>query len=107
MELRTVRGEQQGVWPRPIVRCGAAHQRSDHGQGFNEIRRERRVGLRSIQRRQTGRYGAAPDVLSLSPARQSAGPCFYPLLALMSGVESAMRIVKTHEKLRGVFYGKC
>jgi hypothetical protein len=48
LELRSVRGKQQGLWPCPVLRCRLANQPSIVGQGLKKIRLDGRVGFRSI-----------------------------------------------------------
>jgi hypothetical protein len=81
---RPVGGKQQSLWPFPIFRCRAPHERSVYGQGLKEIRLHGRLGVRSFQRarRQTCRKGVAPNVLSLPPGYQSSRPRLHPLRAL-------------------------
>ena len=40
-------------WPFPVFRCRVRHERSVYGQGLKQIRRNGRLGVRSIQERQT------------------------------------------------------
>ena len=71
LELRPVGGKQQSLWPCPIFRGRAPHERgSVYGQGLKKIRRDRRLGVRSLQRRQTCRRGVHENLLSL-PRSQS------------------------------------
>ena len=46
-----------------------------------KVRGDRRLGLRGLQRRQTWRRGAAPDLLALPPASQRPRLCLHPLRA--------------------------
>src|SRR5215468_9330744 len=48
-----VGGKQQNLWPVPIFRCRPPDQRSVYGEGLNKVRRDRRLGIRSIPGRQT------------------------------------------------------
>ena len=67
----------------PIFRGRATQERgSVHGQGLKKIRLDRRLGVRSIRRRQTRRRGGAQDLLSLPRARQSSRLCLHPLRTL-------------------------
>jgi len=59
---------KQGLWACSIFRCRRSHKCSVHGQGLKKIRGNGRLGIRSIQRRQTYRRGAAQTLLSLSRA---------------------------------------
>ena len=71
LEIRSVGGKQQNVWPPPIFRGRAPGARgSVYGQGLKKIRRDGRLEIRSIRRRQTARRGDAQELLSLSQARQ-------------------------------------
>ena len=89
LELRPVGGKRQSLWPSPIFRGRATQERgSVHGQGLEKIRLDRRLGVRSIQRRQTRRRGGAENLLSLSRDRQSARLRLQPLRALKPNVES-------------------
>ena len=52
-------GKRKSLWSSPIVRGRAAQERgSVHGQGLNEIRLDRRLGVRSIRWRQTRQRGS-------------------------------------------------
>src|SRR5262249_26976494 len=65
----------------------AAQERSSvYGQGLAKIRRDRRLGVRSIQRRQTRRRGGAQRLLFLPRDRQSSRLYLQPLRPLMSRV---------------------
>ena len=55
------------------------------GQGLEKICRDRRLGVCSIQRRQTGRRGATQTLLSLPRACQSSRLCRHPLRTLNTG----------------------
>ena len=68
LELRSVRGKQQSLWPCPIVRARSRDERSVYGQGLEKICRNRWLGVCSIQRRQTCGRGAAQNLLSLPRA---------------------------------------
>ena len=48
LESRPVGGKQQSLWPFPIFRCRATHERSVYGQGLKEIRLHGRLGVRLI-----------------------------------------------------------
>lgn len=49
LELRPVEGKRKSLWPSPIFRGRATQERgSVHGQGLKTIRRDRRLGVRSI-----------------------------------------------------------
>ena len=72
LELRSVRGKQQSLWPLPIFRGRTRHERSVYGQRLEEICRDRWLGVCSIQRRQTCGRGAAQNLLSLPRACQSS-----------------------------------
>ena len=85
-QSRPVGGKQQSLWPRPIFRCWITHERSVHGQGLKKIRLYGRLGVRSIQRRQTCRRGDAQNLLPLPRARQSSRLCLHPLRTLIPSV---------------------
>ena len=72
LELRSVGGKQQSLWPSPVFRARTRHERSVYGQGLKKIRRDGWLGVCSIQRRQTCRRGAAQNLLSLPRACQSS-----------------------------------
>ena len=55
----------------PIFRSRAPHERSVYGQGLNEVRRDGRLGVRSLPRRQTWRRGVHENLLPLPRAGQS------------------------------------
>ena len=77
------RKNKNSLRPPPIVRGRTPDKRSSvHGQGLEEIRRDRRLGIRPLQRRQTGECGGAEDLLWLSRGRQSARLRVQPLCAL-------------------------
>src|SRR5262249_53025252 len=54
-----------------------------HGQGFAQIRRDRRLGVRAVRRRHAGRRGDAPDLLLLPPAGEGPRLRLHPLRTLM------------------------
>jgi hypothetical protein len=79
LESRLVGGKQPGLWPFPILRCRALHERSVHGQGRQKVRHDRRLGIRSFQqRRQTCRRGLAQNMLSL-PRQGFSRLCLHPI----------------------------
>lgn len=74
---------QQSLWPSPVFRGRATQERgSVHGQGLKQIRLDRRLGIRSIRRRQARRRGEAQHLLSLPHARRSSRLCLHPLRTL-------------------------
>ena len=85
LELRSVRGKQQSLWPCPIVRARSRDERSVYGQGLEKICRNRWLGVCSIQRWQTCRRGAAENLLSLPRACQRSRLRFHPLRTLITG----------------------
>ena len=86
LELRPVGGKQQNLWPSPVFRGRAPHERSVYGQGLKKIRLDGRLGVRSFQRRQTWRRGGAQNLLSLPPDCQSSRLCLHPLRTLISSL---------------------
>ena len=76
-------GEREGLWPSPILRGRATQERgSVHGQGLDEIRLDRRLGVCSLRRRQTRQRGRAQHLLRLPRNGQGARLCLQPLCAL-------------------------
>ena len=59
-----------------------------YGQGLKKVRRDGRLGFRSIQRRQTCRRGDAQNLLPLPRAGQSSGFCLHPLRTLIQSIET-------------------
>ena len=55
---------------------------SVYGQGLKKIRLDRRLGVRSIRRRQTRQRGGAQHLLFLPRDRQSSRLCLHPLCTL-------------------------
>ena len=78
---RVVGGEQQSLWPFPVVRCRTAHQRSVHGQGLEEVRLDGRLGVRTLPGRQTWRRDDDEDLLPLPRADESSRPCLHAVRA--------------------------
>src|SRR5262249_7032555 len=63
-----------------IFRSGLLHEHSVYGQGLKEVRRDRRVGVRSLPRRQTfNRRGDDKNLLRLSPTDESSRLCVHEL----------------------------
>ena len=84
LELRRVGGKQQDLWHSPVFHCWPPKERSSvHGQGLKKIRVDGRLGVRSLQRRQTRRRGSAQNLLSLPPGYQSSRLCLHPLRTLI------------------------
>jgi len=48
LDLRPLRGKQQGLWAPAIIRCRAAHERSVHGERLKKICCHGRLGVRPI-----------------------------------------------------------
>ncbi len=107
LELRSVGGKQQSLWPSPIFRGRAAQERgSVHGQGLKKIRLDRRLGVRSIQRRQSRRRGDAQHLLFLPRDRQGSRLCLQPLRPLIPSVMDATCIRSLRERMAKVTYNK-
>ena len=62
---------------------GRPHEHSVYGQGLKKVRRNRRLGVRSLRGRQTWRRGVHEKLLPLPREDQSDRPCLYALCALM------------------------
>jgi Cytochrome P460 len=62
-----------------IVRSRLPHKHPVHGQGFQEVRRNRRLGIRSLPGRQTRRRGFHEILLPLPREDQSNRPGLYSL----------------------------
>ncbi len=82
LSLRAVGGKQQSLWPSAIFRSRSAHEYSVYGQGLKKVRRNRRLGIRSLRGRQTWRRGVYEKLLPLPREDQSDRPCFYSLCTL-------------------------
>jgi hypothetical protein len=80
---RLVGRKQQSLWPSPIFRSRRPYERSIYGQGLNQVRRNRRLGVRSFCRRQTRRCGVHENLLPLPREDQSDRSCLYSLCTLM------------------------
>ena len=75
--------ESSKAFGTPIFRGRGTQERgSIHGQRFKKIRRDGRLGVRAVQRRQTRERGGAQHLLSLPRDRQSARSCLQPLRAV-------------------------
>src|SRR5262249_30934970 len=75
-----------------VLRSRSRYQCSVHGQGLEEVRIHRWLGIRAIQRREAGRRGHDEDVLFLSRTRQGARLRFHALRTLsgrMNGPKKA------------------
>ena len=59
---------------------------------------DRRLGVRSVHRRQAGRRGAAQDLFLLSRARQGSRLRLHPLLALARATGDRPRVTQASEK---------
>ncbi len=82
LEVRTVAGKRGGFRPAAIPRRRGADERSVHGQGFHQIRIDRRLGLRAVRRRETRQRGGAQRLLRLPCHRQGTRLRLQPLCAL-------------------------
>jgi hypothetical protein len=51
-----------------VVRRWSRNQCAGHGEGREEVRVDRRLGVRAVRRRQAGRRGGAQDLLRMSRA---------------------------------------
>jgi hypothetical protein len=76
-ENNKVFGQAQSFVP------GPPHEHSVYGQGLNKVRRNRRLGVRSLRRRQTGRRGVYEKLLPLPREGQRERLCLYSLCTLM------------------------
>ena len=85
LSQRPVGGEQQSLWPGPIFRSRGPHEHSVHGQGLKKVRGNRRLGVRSLRRRQTWRRGVYENLLPLPREDESDRPCLYSLRTLKPG----------------------
>ena len=101
LPLRRVGGKQQSFWPGSIFRSRLPHEHSVYGQGLNKVRRNRRLGVRSLPRRQTWRSGVYEKLLPLPPEGQRERPCLYSLCTLMvkTGAEKK-ETMATHKSNR-------
>src|SRR5215813_9679299 len=62
------------------LKAGLYTYNAVYGQGLKEVRRDRRVGVRSLPRRQTfNRRGDDEHLLRLPPADESSRPCLHAL----------------------------
>ncbi len=84
LPLRPIGGKQQSFWPGSVFRSRRPHEYSVYGQGLNQVRRNRRLGVRSLRGRQTWRRGVHENLLPLPREGQNDRPCFYSLCALIS-----------------------
>ncbi len=64
------------------------HEHSIYGQGLKKIRHDGRLGVRSIQGRQTRRDGGPQNLLPLPRACQRSRLCLHQVRALMPSGES-------------------
>src|SRR6185295_16384093 len=81
-----IKAYREGKLPFPdgaIIRRRATHECSVHGQGLKKILRYRRLGIRSLQRRQPCRRVGAQNLLPLPRCYQRSRPGFHPLRTLM------------------------
>ena len=85
LELRPVRGKQQSLWPFPVFRGRARHERSVYGKGLEKVCGDRWLGVCSIQRRQTCGRGAAQNLLPLPRARQGSRLRLHRVCTLIRG----------------------
>jgi hypothetical protein len=74
--------KQQSLWPIPIFRCRPSHEHSVYGQGLRKVRHDGRLGVRSLQRRQTWRRDFDENLRPVSRSGQSSRPCLHPLRTL-------------------------
>jgi hypothetical protein len=49
LQSRAVRGKQQSLWPRPIIRTRHPDEHSVYGQGYKKVRRNGRLGFAHFQ----------------------------------------------------------
>src|SRR5580658_1204624 len=81
-----------------MLRSRAPHEHSVYGQGLNKVRGNRRLGVRLLRRRQTGRRGVYEKLLPLPREGQSERPRFYELCTLMLKTEAERNeTMATHE----------
>ena len=83
LQSHLVRGKQQGFWPISVFCCRRPHEYSVYGQGFEKVRHDGRLGIRSLQRRQTRRPGVHEYMLPLPQSGQSSRPYLHPLCTLI------------------------
>ena len=69
---------------KPNLSFPGPHEHSVYGQGLKKVRRNRRLGVRSLRRRQTWRRGVYEELLPLPREGQSERPCLYPLRTLIA-----------------------
>ena len=74
--------------------AGSAHERSVHGQGLKKIRRHRRLGIRSIQRRQTWRRERCSKPASPATSLSKLATLSSPVTHLNSENDNLARGVK-------------
>ena len=83
---RAVGGKQQSLWPSPIFRTRHPNEHSVYGQGPKKVRRNGRLGLRSLPGRQTCRRDVHKTLLPLPQSGQSARPCLHSLRRMRTTV---------------------
>jgi hypothetical protein len=64
------RRKTTNLWPSPIVRPWLPHERSVYGEGLDEVRRDGRLGVRYLHRRQTRPRGVNEKLLPLPQSGQ-------------------------------------
>ena len=79
---RPIGRKQQSFWPGSIFRSRLPHEHSVHGEGLNQVRRNRRLGVRSLRGRQTRRCCVHEKLLPLPREGQSKRSRFYSLCTL-------------------------
>ena len=67
-----------------IFRCRVRRECPVHGQGFEEVCHDRRLGICRLHERQTWQRGAAQHLLPLPPACERSRLRFHPLRALVT-----------------------
>ena len=78
-----VGGKQQSLWPGSIFRSRSAYEHSVYGQGLEEVRCDRRLGVRSLRGRQTWRRGVYEKLLPLPREDEGERPCLYSVCAVI------------------------
>ena len=91
--------ENNKAFGRPIVRGRAPEERRPvHGQGLQEVRLDRRLGIRAVRRRQTpSRRGDAPELFRVPPGGQGSRLRLHPLRALKARARLPRRKRATRE----------
>ena len=79
-------GKQQSLWPSPIFRRRPPHEHSVYGQGLDKVRRDGRLGVRYLHRRQTQRRGVNENLLPLPQSGQGSRPRLHALRTVISRI---------------------